>query len=182
MRTSYIGYKRSEEIVKFATNNKPESVFIHLFLEPGELSRASSEKCSIFFHRIRIAISSHEISQSISETGSCHREECCERENIPLLCDKKTTNQNHEIHTRNYHAYKWKGFYHGNDEQYNIIPLSPRLDLNSHPINHCPHNIWTEQREEPDDNHGSQEDDMQSSDNVADEAFEIFTIHIHEYR
>lgn len=145
MGSGYVGNKCSEEIVKFATHNKPESIFVYLLLEPGELSRASSEKCSIFFHRIRMPISSHEIPESISEAGSGHSEECCEWKYIPLSSYKKSTNQNHEIHTRDDDADKWKRFYHGYQKKYQIIPLSPRLYLYSHPVNNISHYIGTKE-------------------------------------
>lgn len=146
MCSGNVGNKCSEEIVKFSTDDKPESIFVYLFLEPSKLSRTSSEKCSVFFHRIRMPIPPHEIPQSIAEAGSGHREECCERKYIPLSSHKKSTNQNHEIHTRDDHANKWERFYHGYEKKYDIIPLSPRFDLHSHPVNNISHDIRPKER------------------------------------
>lgn len=143
MRTSNIGDKRAEEIMEFPSNNKPESVFIDLFFEPTEFSRTSSEKSSIFSQSIRMTIFPHEITESITETRSYHCHYGCHRKYPPLFRYKKSPHKNHNIHAWHYRADERKRFCHGDNKENDVVPISPRLNLNTHPINNYSYEIWT---------------------------------------
>lgn len=174
---SNIRNKRTKEIMKFCAKDKPEPIFLDLFFYPRKLSRTSSKNGTVFLKCLRGAISSEEISWSISETRSYKGEECGKWKDIPFPRNKKPSNQNHHIHPRNNSSNERKWFCYSCHKKYQIIPWSPWLNLHPYPINRMLYNLRTKKSRKTQHNHNCEKYSMDDKKCSIDNSTNFFERH-----